>query len=95
MNQPDRFWRSFRDEHTRVLRILLSSLSEADLAIAEAQVQRELTARADQERNALRLLFGTLTHQELIEVQQEILAQRQITAQVKVASVKKRTNRKK
>ena len=48
-------WRSFKDEHKRVLRILLSSLSEADLAVAEAQVQRELAARADQERNALRL----------------------------------------
>jgi len=74
---------------------MLSSLSEADLAVAEAQVQRELAARADHERNALRLLFGTLTHQELIEVQQEILAQRQIIAQPKAALVKKRTNRKK
>ena len=55
MNQLNPFGRSFRDEHTRVLRILLSSLSEADLAVAEAQVQRELAARADQERNALRL----------------------------------------
>ncbi|HLJ49196.1 MAG TPA: hypothetical protein VKU01_24450 [Bryobacteraceae bacterium] len=44
----------------------LLTLSKQDLAIAEEQLQQEKTARTECDNNILRLMFSTLTDEELV-----------------------------
>jgi hypothetical protein len=93
MNPPDAFAKLFGDEHMRILRVLLSQLSETDLDIAHGQLEYELAARADQDNNALRLFLTTLSNQELLEVQTEVQANLKITEQTRRAERRRRRRR--
>src|SRR3984893_4471266 len=57
----------------RVFRLYMSTLSDAELETVSEQLERETLARRERDANAARLLFSSLTANELDEARHQIL----------------------
>jgi hypothetical protein len=64
----------------RVFRLYMATLSDAELETVSEQLERETLARRERDANAARLLFSTLTANELDEARHQILGAQETRA---------------